>query len=233
MVVSGTIDAFPIDAYTNALAAALGVAPSDCNVTVVSASIAVFFTAVTPSRTVADAAVATLASYATDVSAATAALGVTVESVDAPTSIVIVVDAPPPPSPSLPPPPSPPKSPSPATPPPSSPDRDCDCVFSVCTCLFGTVPLMYAVFGAAGLVLLLLLLLVYCCCCRGPSRKRPSGPTNAITLNPGTGSTRPIYDNRPPPPVPAGIERARGQAAAQYAARPAQGGGAAHNNNFL
>ena len=59
MTVAGTVDTFPLDAYVTSLAAALGVAPSDCNVTVVAASVSVFVTVYTPSQAVSDRCVHT------------------------------------------------------------------------------------------------------------------------------------------------------------------------------
>ncbi|KAL1503975.1 hypothetical protein AB1Y20_010391 [Prymnesium parvum] len=122
MSVSGTVDEFPLAAFTDSLAAQLNVSTSACNVTVLAASVLVLSVVQTPSQSVATAALATLNSYASNTAAASAALGVTVISVGSTTSTKVAVNAPPPPP--LQPPPSPPTLPSPSPPlaPPASSD---------------------------------------------------------------------------------------------------------------
>ena len=108
IVLSGTVDTFDADAYKANMAPLLeGVDPSDITLSVSAASVQVVAEIIAADASIADSVVTTIQSY--DSGAMSAALGVTVEQVVAPVIEVVVLTAPPPPSPEpLSPPPTPP-----------------------------------------------------------------------------------------------------------------------------
>ena len=124
VTLAGTVETFDAADFTVHLAASVGVEPAAITLSVAAASVRVAATI----RVVGEAVgvIASVQALANDASTLSLALGVTVESVGAPTVSVRAGAAPSPP-PASPPPPSPSPSPPPPSPPPPSPPTSTPC----------------------------------------------------------------------------------------------------------
>ena len=127
LTVAGTVETFDAAKFKENLAASVGVEPAAVTLNVTAASVRVAATIRVVGN--ADGVIAAVQALASNASALSESVGVTVESVDPPTvsvQVVLAPSPPPPPSPESPepspPPPPSPELPEPSPPPPPSPE---------------------------------------------------------------------------------------------------------------
>lgn len=177
VAVEGSVDSFDKTAYAARLAMLLDVNIREINVRVEAASVRVTATIVTAHATAAHQIISRIATFASDVTVASEALGMRVAQVEPPTILFVARPAPdPPPHPA-------PQPPTPASPPELSSVGSTGTALANAGASGGGIGLVILI--AAGLIILSALVLTCYCCHRRAKRTTASADKSTAFLTRG------------------------------------------------